>query len=181
MGAMSEPWADPPRGSAELSGDPVYVPEPYPQPEWPAPGYAAPAEAGRDRVSEPVVGWLLAFVGLVIVLGALLPWASALGVSIEGTSSDGKITVVCGVVLAIMGVLIGAGQGYLWTSITSLAFALIAGLVALVDVAGGVSVVSYYHGLVAIESGLWLTLVAGLLGIGLSVVALVRRELAAPR
>jgi hypothetical protein len=177
---MSQPRADPPQGPAELTGDPVYIPEPYPQADYGPTAGPAPAPRG-DRVSEPVVGWLVAFIGLVIVLGALLPWASALGVSVPGTSSDGRITLVCGVIISIMGVLIGVGHGHLWTSATALAFALIVGLVALVDVAGGVTVVSYYHGFVAIESGLWLTLVAGLLCIGLSVVALVRRELAAPR
>jgi hypothetical protein len=180
---MSEPWAQRPhRPPPELAGDPIYVPEPYPQPgSWAAPGAppADPAARQRERVSEPVVGWLVAVVGLVIVVAALLPWASALGFTIDGTAGDGKITIACGVVVSIVGVLIGTGQGHLWTSITALVTTMIVGLVGLVDVVGGVTVVSYYNGLVAIESGLWLTLVAGLLGVGLSVVALVRRDLAA--
>src|SRR5699024_2281570 len=114
----------------------------------------------------------LALTGAVTIIAALLPWASALGYTVEGTNGDGKITLVCGLVIVIAGMLIGFGHGLLWASITSLVFSAVVGLVGIVDIVQGVTVVNEYNGLVAIEAGLWLPLVVGLLGIGLSVVAL---------
>lgn len=175
-------------------GEPIYVEQPYPGPP-PNPyavappfpgngysyGYAWPPAAVRPAVSEPVVGWLLVVLGALISIAALLPWASAVGVTISGTNGDGKITLVCGLVVAVLGVIIGLGHGVLWTSITALTFSVIAGLIGLVDVVHGVHVVGEFDGLVVIEDGLWITLVAGLLSVGMSIVALVRRGAAPGR
>ena len=74
----------------------------------------------QRRVSEPVIGWLLLGVAALTVISAVLPWATVLGISIKGTVGDGKLSIFCGAVLAVLGVLIGVRQGRLWVSIVAI-------------------------------------------------------------
>jgi hypothetical protein len=168
-------------------GPPMYQQPSYGPPQYPPPGhfqqppvgygYAPPAR----RLSEPLVGWLLVGVGALTMVAAALPWATVLGISVAGTVADGQLSMVCGAILAGLGVVIGLGQGALWVSITACVFGIFVALIGLLDVG---SVGSFArHGSaeflnrdeVSVGGGLWLTLIAGFAAVALSIVGMVRR------
>jgi hypothetical protein len=128
--------------------------------------------------------------GLAAVLGALLPWlrASVGPITIEraGTDVDGAITLFLGVVLgalALLALVIGSVRARgLALGVAAIVVAGLVLLIAVVDIAdvkdkavdieaGGIDIE------VTVGSGLWLTLVAGLVGIVGGVLLLVRRRL----
>ncbi len=160
------------------AGYPGYPPPGYGPPPGYYPGYQPPNP--RRRRSEPITGWALFAVGVLTAVASLMPWATFFGVSIGGTKGDGTLTVFCAVLISAMGLVIGLRQGLLWTSITALIFSALVTLVALADI-GNVSRLvtatsdTFVGGAIRIGPGLWLTLVAGLLGLAVSIVAIVRR------
>jgi hypothetical protein len=166
-------------------GEPVYVPEPYPyQPQYQqsypmayVPRYGSPPA----RRTEPPIGWILFAVGVLTAVASLLPWAVLFGVSVNGTGGDGTLTVLCAVIISSTGLIIGLGQGLLWAPIAACGCAVLVSLTALadignigrfVDTSGG----NFDAGAITVGPGLWLTLIAGILGIAVSVVAMVRRR-----
>lgn len=187
------PPGQPPNGQPQYGqphpeppyGQPMYPPAEYAQPQ-PGPYGPQPMTYGYPlapppRLSEPVVGWLLLGAGALTMVAAALPWASVLGTSIAGTRGDGKISLFCGAVIAILGVLIGLRQGRVWVSITACVFAVFVALIGLADI-GNVSSVAdgsvtaiLGDDAVTVGAGLWVTLVAGLAGIAVSIVGIARR------
>lgn len=163
-------------------GQPVYPPadQPQPQPYAQQPmSYGYPA-APPPRLSEPLVGWLLLGAGVLLVIGAAMPWATVLTISVAGTVGGGKVTMFFGIVLAAFGLLIGLKQGRLWVSITACVLAALVVLIALGNM-GNISSVArksdelFLGNSVSIGSGLWLTLVMGLAALALSIVGIARR------
>jgi hypothetical protein len=102
-------------------------------------GYGA---AGPKR-STPIAGWIIVVGAIVAAVGCFLPWASAFGQSVNGMesseagSNDGVIFLPVAIVVAVLGILIGIGQGRLWVPIVTLlggAFLAGFGAVDLVDI-----------------------------------------------
>ena len=71
-------------------------PPPPPPPQFPP---LAGASIGGLAILK---GQWVAWAGAVgVVLGSLLPWASGpFGISVSGTSGDGVITLICGIIVA---------------------------------------------------------------------------------
>ncbi|MCA1645644.1 MAG: hypothetical protein ABR604_09370 [Jatrophihabitantaceae bacterium] len=195
------PPTDPPPYSGQLpagpQGEPQYraePPPPYPPAQYAQPAQYPPAQYAQPvtgygyrlpkqrHVSEPLVGWLLLGSGVLLMVSAAMPWATVLTYSVAGTVGGGKITLAFGLALAVFGVLIGVRQGLLWVSITSCVLALLAVLVALGNMANISSVASSRNlaflgqDAVAIGAGLWLTLVASLAALTLSIIGIARRS-----
>ncbi|MCU1658250.1 MAG: hypothetical protein JWO57_2906, partial [Pseudonocardiales bacterium] len=176
--------SEPPGQYPPPYGEPLYPPQPGPpaiygywQPpaQWGAPpGYPLPP--GRRR-SEPVVGWLLLFTAMLTIVAALLPWATAFTISISGTTGDGNLTIFCAIVIAVAGLVIGLGEGRLWAAIVALIFSLFVLLIGFVDAADISRILNRYGGVGSIGAGLWLTVLAGALGVVLSIVAIARRPM----
>lgn len=153
---------------------------PYPQ-QWQSMlSYGYPALTKQRRVSEPVVGWLLLGSAVLMMVGAAMPWATVLTYSVAGTVGGGKITMFFGLVLAVFGVLTGLRQGRLWVSITACVLTVLVVLIALGNMANISSIarnrnLAFLGDSVRIGAGLWLTLVAGLAALTLSIIAMARR------
>jgi hypothetical protein len=170
-------------------GQPQYPQGQYPQGQYgpppnqpygqPPAGYGYPA-AAPPRVSEPVIGWLLLGASVLLMIGAAMPWATVLTISVAGTVGGGKATMFFGIVLGVFGLLIGLKQGRLWVSITACVLAALVVLIALGNM-GNISDVAsksannFLGDTVSIGSGLYLTLVAGLAALILSIVGIARR------
>jgi hypothetical protein len=174
-------------------GQPAYPPADYVQPPTAPYGqqaapyaqqtqpYGYPA-APRPRLSEPVVGWLMLGAGVLLVIGAAMPWATVLTLSVAGTVGGGKATMFFGLVIAVFGLLIGLKQGRLWVSITACVLAALVVLIALGNMGNITSIARksdelFLGATVSIGSGLWLTLVAGLAALAASIVGIARRPL----
>ncbi|HEV7192800.1 MAG TPA: hypothetical protein VGN35_06275 [Jatrophihabitantaceae bacterium] len=174
----------PPGAWPPPEGEPIYVAEAYPpqplaQPYVPAvrPAVAAP----RGRRTEPGYGWLLFGVGVLTAVASLLPWAVFFGVSINGTNGDGTLTVLCAVIISAVGLIIGLGQGLLWAPLTAMACAGLVTMTALVDIGSVDRFVpqaadTFSTDAVTVGPGLWLTLIGGVLGIGVAAFATLRRR-----
>jgi hypothetical protein len=163
--------------------------QPYGQPPnrpygQPPPGYGYPVVAAT-RVSEPIVGWLLLGAGVLLMIAAAMPWATVLSFSVAGTVGGGKATMFFGIVLAVFGLLIGLKQGRLWVSITACVVAALVVLIALGNM-GNITDVARNSGdrflgnSVSIGSGLYLTLLAGLAALVLSIIGIARRQALTP-
>jgi hypothetical protein len=131
-------------------------------------------------------GWVLAIAGLVTAVGSFLTWAKAVvafnGASqtIAGTDGDrdGKITVVVGVALLILGILIVIKQGRLWVGIVGIVLSVIGTFVALADI-GDISDTSNKlsgFGHIDVGVGLVLVLIASLVALAASIVAVCVRR-----
>lgn len=104
-------------------------------------------------VSEMSNGEKAALVGGVLaVVGAFMPWATALGVSVSGTEGDGVITLVLGIV--VVGAVLAQSGGTVARAGVGLLGVLVA-LIALV-------VFGNMEGMVSPAIGLYITLLAGL-------------------
>lgn len=185
---MTVPLAAPP----PPDGDPIYVPEPYPPAyhdpySWQRP-YAGYPQAGtapdpeRRRIA-PGFGWLLFAVGILTAVASLLPWAVFFGLSVDGTKGDGTLTVLCAVIISAVGLIIGLGQGLMWAPITALGVAGLVTITALADIENVTRLVdsspdSFTPDAVTVGPGLWLTLIAGVLGIAVSGLAMLWRRTA---
>lgn len=106
----------------------------------------APIEAPAPAAS-PVAAVLAILGGLLVILGSTLTWfsvtadASALNggsvtVSVKGMDGDGKITLIAGIVLVILGGLMYAMRGRNMTAISIIALlgGVVAALVAIYDI-----------------------------------------------
>lgn len=174
------------------SGYPGYPPpgySAYPPPgysPYPPAGYAGYPGPSRAKVSAPVTGWAILACGLLGVIGSVTPWASVdfLGMSqtVSGTdASDGKLSIVCAGIVAVMGLLIALRVGHLWTSIVALVFAVFVALIGFADfgsINGDYGALKDEHvpdGVVSVGYGIWLVIFSGVLGIVAAIVAMVRR------
>lgn len=134
-----------------------------------------PPASATSRVSNPVVGWVLLGAGVMLALGAFLPWVTAFGGALSKNGldggSDGIITLVLGLGVAAIGFTIGMRHGLLWAPITAAVLSALAGLTAVVDM----NDVSGRAG-VEVGSGLWVTAVAAFAALILAIVAMAVRE-----
>ena len=135
-----------------------------------------------------MLGWALLGAGVAAVAGSVLPWASVhlfgTSTTVNGTDGDGKLTIVLALLVAAMGLLIGLRQGRLWTAIVGLVAGVLTAFIALIDVVDISGVVGSDDRLpvdvISPGFGIWLVLVAGLAGLGLSIAAMVRRTTTGP-
>jgi hypothetical protein len=202
--AYGQPAYGQPTYGQPAYGQPAYgQPPPYGQPSAYGPpnplnqgaGYGYPPVSGYgypqpapDRLSAPVTGWLLLIAGVVGVVGSISPWAKVnffVDIRVSGMQGDGKLTLVCALIVGVMGLLIVLRQGRLWTSIVALVFAAITVLIALIDV-GDINQLygsgeNLPHNLISTAYGIWLVVIAGAAGVLAAIVAMVRRTAVAPR
>jgi hypothetical protein len=127
----------------------------------------------RLSTGARAAGWLIVVSGLMIVIGAMLPWASFGPFTVAGTSGDGGITLVLGLIAIAAGVGRGVAHSpsgwQLAIAITCLVLGAIVTLIGLID-AGEVSDV------VTVGSGLVLTIVGGLALTTSAIVGLVKQR-----
>lgn len=134
------------------------------------PRAAQPSQA----LSSParLAGWLILAFGVLILVGALLPWATIGPFSASGTDGDGAITLPLGVLAGACGVMRGVATkpSGLQTAvaIAALVLGVLVTLIGLVDTAD-------VSGAATVGGGLILTVVAGFCLIGASVFALIKR------
>jgi hypothetical protein len=183
-GPQPQPYPPQPYGQQPYPAPPYgqqpYLPYPYlAQPGAPLPGEFGYAKTLPPRVSAPVLGWVLLGVGALMLLAAILPWATAGPLSLAGTEGDGAITLFFALIIGAMGLVIGLRQGRLWASILACALGAVTTITAIVDIGNVSNRANDFNdsfGLdVSVGSGLWLTLVTGIAATGLSVAAIVRR------
>jgi hypothetical protein len=138
----------------------------------PLPALSAPTQAPLSAAAR-AAGWLMAAAGGLVVIGALLPWATWGPFTLAGTSGDGQITLVLGLVATAVGVWRGLAQRpsglQLATSVTGVALGGVVTLVGLVDTAN----VSDYAN---VGGGLTLTILAGLALVGASIFGVVKQR-----
>jgi hypothetical protein len=106
-----------------------------------------------DRLSTPQK--ISAVSILVVALGAVLPWASVFGLTVNGLDGDGVITLLLaiagGVILAVTTGLFGTETAPpKWSQITLIVLAALVALIAIIDLSGVAAI------------GLYLTLFAGI-------------------
>lgn len=155
-------------------GEPVYVPEPYP---GPPPDRPEPEPQPTDAVPPPSTGWALVTIAVITAVAAALPWATVLGTTVDGIGSDGTLTLLCALLLGVIGVVIGVGMGRLWMPITA---AVAGGIVALVGLVDAINVSHLAGrvgdflppGAVSVGPGLWLTLFSGVAAVIVAAVAM---------
>jgi hypothetical protein len=143
--------------------------------------YPPPPLARQPLVSDPLLGWLLLAAAALAAVAAVLPWATVFTRSFPGTDGDGVLVILCAIVLATCALVIGLGHGRLWASITPCVFAVFITLIGLVDLANVSNVVrsidaGFLSGSVSVGAGLWLTTAVGMVAMGLSITAIVRRR-----
>jgi hypothetical protein len=144
------------------------LPPPVGQP-FGAPPYAAPAPVSSADVVQrrQRMSWVMAACGAVVVLGALLPWASALDGDASGLDARvGWITLLCGA-----GLCLYASQGLVANSTgvrhRGWAIAAVSVIIVLGMLAFSVldDLTSLSGGVVDAGAGLTLTVVAALVAI----------------
>lgn len=116
-------------------------------------------------------GILVIIMGLVIIIGSILPWVTAttfLGsISKSGTEGDGKITLVTGIITLLCGIAILASNSYSgWVGLTILACAasVVVAIIDLVDVSNKVGEISSQYVQASPGIGLYIVLVGGIVG-----------------
>lgn len=123
--------------------------------------------------------WMMLGAGIAAAIAAFLPWYSLGFITVTGTSGDGQITLVLGLVLAVMGWARHTGRGgklIAWVAIVAAAL---------------VTAVGAYHMLrpssgAAAQSGVYATVASGIVGFVGAVMALrtpataIRRSTAPP-
>lgn len=157
-------------------------------PSWPAPAApAAPPAAAVGIQSPPAGAWLLLGVALAAVIGALLPWAElsvtqlpGVNARVNGTDGDGRTTLAIGIVIGLAAVLaFMARRLALWAGVMAFVASALLIVVAINNMADIHRIANEPRLLflqVEIGSGLWLTLVAGIVGIAGAVLLFVRRS-----
>jgi hypothetical protein len=140
----------------------------------------------RSSSTIPVGAWLLLGAAIAAVIGALLPWArinlavgdSGLTATVNGTEGDGVITLVLGVALGGMAVLALATRRSTVAGVVAVIVGAAIVAIAVIDIvdvnraAGDVSPVVE----VSVGAGLWVTLVAGAVGLIGGVLLLAQRR-----
>ena len=203
-GSLPPPPPPAPRPSPALqppAGPPLQPPAgPPPQPPlgppiaaWPAPltpgvvAGAPPTAAAIGSAPPPVGAWLLLGVALAAVIGALLPWAElsleqvpGLSARVNGTEGDGRITLALGIVIGLAAVLAFVSRRLvLWAAVLAVVASALLILISIIDIADVRRTANEPRLVfvnVRVGSGLWLTLVAGIVGVVAGVVLLVRRR-----
>ena len=126
-------------------------------------------------MNKKLVSWLFIGSGLALIIGSMLPWATVqagiISASINGTSGDGKITLVLGIPLVVLGgFLLQRSIAMKWViggGVISLA-TLILSITKMIDLPNPGSVGSgdfKFAILVQIGMGLWLCLLASIVGV----------------
>jgi hypothetical protein len=121
-------------------------------------------KAGRSSTSRSakLAIWAVASAGLMVV-GALGPWAKALGgfVSVSGTDGDGTVVLIAGlVVVGIVALMLRRKR--LWMVVISLLAAVIGAFTSIYDLANIKSVVDSSSGMATVGWGLWLDAIASM-------------------
>jgi hypothetical protein len=114
-----------------------------------------------ESVMEPILGWVLAAFGLVMVIASFMPWASGLGglVTKSGIDGgDGWISLVIGLAILAVGIAVGLKQGLVWAPIVGTLLGLVAGGLAVFEI----NDVSGRAEGVDIGYGLWIMAIAAL-------------------
>lgn len=117
-------------------------------------------------------GWTMTAFGVLTVLAALMPWASVGPFTVSGTSGDGTITLVLGLIggaLGLVRALATTARGRTAVPVTCLVLGSLITLVGLIDIVDVASEAS-------VGAGLVLTLLAGLGLVASSVWGLARRS-----
>jgi hypothetical protein len=118
-------------------------------------------------------GWLMAAAGGVIVIAAMMPWASFGPFTVAGTSGDGGITLVLGLLAAAGGVWRGLSQRPSgWQLAIAVTDLVIGGVVTLIGIADAGDV----SGVATVGSGLILTIVGGVGLIGAAAFGVVKHR-----
>jgi hypothetical protein len=180
--APQQPYAGPNPYAPHYPGPypPVWGPPGYPPPPW-APG---PPEPPKRTVAW--LGWVVAASGLFILITTLLPWFHVVLPPVEGAAAvhvadthGNALVAAFGAIVLVMGVVIGVGRGYAWTSIFALAASALVPFFVLLNMAGRRLVGAFdlpdapdFH----IAYGYWLALAAGIVGLAAAIVALTMRE-----
>ncbi|MFC6154897.1 hypothetical protein [Nocardioides yefusunii] len=114
-------------------------------------------------------GWIITGTGALALLGAFLPWASVLGMSVSGFSGDGKITAFLALVTIALGVLRGLDlRGGTWLVAVPVAAIALGGVIAAIGIYNWTRMSSAISGLdteiidlsVSVGFGLMLTTLA---------------------
>lgn len=137
-----------------------------------SPTVPAPARGpAPSAIRHPLVIVAFALAALVVI-GAFLPWASVLDLSVNGIDADGKLTLSLAIVGG--GALL-AGRGRKWGLVVMVIAAALVTLIAFVDL-DDVEGLADQVGIVETGFGLWLTTFAGLAWLVVSIVLLVKRR-----
>lgn len=130
------------------------------------------AQPRASRASR-IAGWLMVGFGALVVLAALLPWATLGPFSVAGTEGDGAITLTLGLLVAGLGIARGVGAKAKFWQVGVPVACLVCGLL--------VTLVGFYDTVNVSEtasagSGLILTILGGLGLLGAALFGLIRRD-----
>lgn len=116
--------------------------------------------------------------GAVVVIGSVMPWATAFGgaLSKAGTDGDGAITLVLGLLIAAGGLAVGLARGRIWIAIVAALLGALVGVTAGIDLSDAQSKIGDLHGVVSVGAGLWVTLFGGILAFGACCAAVALRR-----
>lgn len=125
----------------------------------PPPFFGPPPSAAADPEKKShEATWMMIGGGVGAVVAAFLPWYTVGAFTLNGTSGDGQITMVLGVILALLGFLRKNGRSSpIWLAI------IVAGLI--------IAIGGYHLGtnsddeLVSVGVGVYATIAAGFFGI----------------
>jgi hypothetical protein len=109
--------------------------------------------------------WAVASASLMVV-GALGPWAKALGgfVSVSGTDGDGTVVLIAG--LVVVGIVaLMRRKKRVWMVVVGLLAAVIGAFTSIYDLANIKSVVDSSSGMATVGWGLWLDAIASVSGV----------------
>lgn len=147
--------------AAETGAERVAPQQPVERVEKPT---AGPPPAKRRLADLPASIWWAAGSLVLMVVGAFGPWASVLGVSINGTddSKDGWLVLGAAVVAALL--LVGyVIRGRAWYAVVAMLAGLASAAIAAYDIADTNNIASQTgNGLVSTEWGIYLSLAASI-------------------
>ncbi len=179
------PSATPPPPPTTSGPPPPGWAQPAAGPLPPDPGLSAPQPGSRRPLGPAkLLPGIVIGAGVLVVLGSLLPWAtvsSGIGsLSVDGTSGDGKLTLILGVIALVMGVVLlqrGAGVG--WLVGTGVVFLVTLG-VSIKDASDISSFGDQVTALVGVHVGfgLWLCILGSIAGVVATALLLVQRRAA---
>lgn len=185
--AYPSPWAPQPQWSQQQPGIPdqaspylgyqAPAPQAPPYGANPGPGLAMGHPAPASPPSSPTPGIVMTTGGGLVALGSFLPWASLGPFSASGLDGDGVITLVLGVIVLGMGIVWLTAGGKRWLPVVALVSAVLITLVAGYDSMNiSTSEPGPFGAELSVGSGLWLTLLGGIVAATGSVLGLLRRR-----
>ena len=124
-------------------------------------------QVASTPVRTDVTSWVVIGAGVVLALGSLLPWATVsaiVTVSKNGTSGDGVATLIAGGLAVILGAFLLRGNVYIAWRMGGLFLFLVSFAVCVYD-ASNLPTGNQYAS-VSVGIGLWLCIVASLVGVG---------------